>query len=64
MKKEEEDERDEAMAEVMDPMFLMGRADADAEGEVDDGALINGHGHSVMMPDSTATGSTLDIMSA
>ncbi|KAK0446869.1 Paf1-domain-containing protein [Armillaria borealis] len=36
MSKEEEDERQEALAEVVDPMFLMrGDADADGEGEVD-----------------------------
>jgi len=38
MSKEEEDEREEALAEVVDPMFLLNRADADADadGEVDD----------------------------
>lgn len=33
MSKEEEDEREEALAEVMDPMYLLNRADMDAEGE-------------------------------
>ncbi|KAH7922312.1 hypothetical protein BV22DRAFT_1070656 [Leucogyrophana mollusca] len=39
MSKEELDEREEVLAEVMDPMYLLGRGDADAdgEGEVDDG---------------------------
>ncbi|KAF8074937.1 RNA polymerase II-associated protein [Lyophyllum atratum] len=43
MSKEEEDEREEALAEVTDPMFLMVRGDADADGdiEVDDG-VVNG----------------------
>lgn len=36
MSKEEEDEREEALAEVVDPMFLLNRADVDADGEVDD----------------------------
>lgn len=34
MSQEEEDEREEALAEVMDPLFLM-RGDADADGEVE-----------------------------
>ena len=42
MSKEEQDEREEALAEVIDPMFLMGRGDIDADGELDDGALIYG----------------------
>ena len=40
MSKDEEEEREEALAEVADPpMFLMHRGDADADGdiEVDDG---------------------------
>jgi RNA polymerase II-associated factor 1 len=36
MSQEEEDERAETMAEVMDPMYLLGRVDIDAEGEVVD----------------------------
>lgn len=40
MSKEEEDEREEALAEVADPMFLLMRGDADAEGELDDTAVI------------------------
>ncbi|KDR80632.1 hypothetical protein GALMADRAFT_240977 [Galerina marginata CBS 339.88] len=40
MSKEEEDEREEALAEVADPMFLLMRGDADADGEVDDTAGI------------------------
>ncbi|KIK61655.1 hypothetical protein GYMLUDRAFT_58718 [Collybiopsis luxurians FD-317 M1] len=36
MSQEEEEEREEALAEVMDPLFLMrGDADADADGEVE-----------------------------
>lgn len=35
MSKEEEDEREEALAEVADPMFLMARGDADADGEIE-----------------------------
>ncbi|KIK08908.1 hypothetical protein K443DRAFT_671960 [Laccaria amethystina LaAM-08-1] len=44
MSKEEEEEREEALAEVVDPMFLMARGDADAEGEVemDEGGYGNG----------------------
>ncbi|KAG6908957.1 hypothetical protein DXG01_002563 [Tephrocybe rancida] len=44
MSKEEEDEREEALAEVVDPMFLMVRGDADADGdiEVDDGTVAGG----------------------
>jgi len=38
MSKEEEDEREEALAEVVDPMFMFMRADADADGEVDETA--------------------------
>ncbi|KAF9069785.1 RNA polymerase II-associated [Rhodocollybia butyracea] len=38
MSQEEEDEREEALAEVMDPLFLMrGEADADGEVEVEEG---------------------------
>ncbi|PCH44148.1 hypothetical protein WOLCODRAFT_90676 [Wolfiporia cocos MD-104 SS10] len=36
MSQEEETEREEALAEVMDPMYLLGRGDVDAEGEVDE----------------------------
>jgi RNA polymerase II-associated factor 1 len=35
MSKDEEDERAEALAEVMDPMFLRGVGDVDADGEAD-----------------------------
>lgn len=35
MSKEELDERDELMAEVLDPMYLRADADADGEGEID-----------------------------
>lgn len=37
MSKEEEDEREEALAEVLDPLFLL-RNEQDADGEVDDSA--------------------------
>ena len=39
MSKDEEEEREDTLAEVADPMFLMHRGDADADGdiEVDDG---------------------------
>ncbi|KAI0793721.1 RNA polymerase II-associated [Fomes fomentarius] len=46
MTKEEEQEREEALAEVVDPLYLLARADADAdaEGEVDDSLGFNsGH---------------------
>lgn len=33
MSKEEEDEREDTLAEVNDPMYLLNRADVDAEGE-------------------------------
>ncbi|KAG6869204.1 hypothetical protein C0993_009067 [Termitomyces sp. T159_Od127] len=44
MSKEEEDEREEALAEVVDPMFLMVRGDVDADGdiEVEDGTVNGG----------------------
>lgn len=44
MSREEEEEREEAVAEVADPMFLLARGDADADGdiEVDDGGLVSG----------------------
>ncbi|KAJ4473623.1 RNA polymerase II-associated protein [Lentinula aciculospora] len=46
MSQEEEDEREEALAEVMDPLFLMrGEADADGEVEVDEGG-----GHTFPVP--------------
>jgi len=35
---DEEDERQEALAEVVDPMYMFSRADADADGEVDETA--------------------------
>ena len=33
MSKEEEDEREDTLAEVNEPMYLLNRADVDAEGE-------------------------------
>ncbi|EPQ56608.1 RNA polymerase II-associated protein [Gloeophyllum trabeum ATCC 11539] len=56
MSKEEEDERDETMAEVMDPMYLLPRGDADAEGEVDD-TMVDPAG----LPSSHAEGESIDI---
>ncbi|KAK2463597.1 hypothetical protein APHAL10511_004348 [Amanita phalloides] len=35
MSKEEEEEREEALAEVTDPLYLLGRVDADADGELE-----------------------------
>jgi len=42
--KEEEEEREEALAEVADPTYLMVRGDADADGEieVDEAGMVNG----------------------
>ena len=55
MSHEEEQEREEALSEVVDPLYLLSRADADAEGEVDDplGLLhaINGSAHAVAARD-------------
>jgi len=46
---EERTEREEALAEVLDPMYLLSRGDADAEGEVDEavtnGTVANGTRH-------------------
>lgn len=40
MSKEDDDEREEALAEVSDPMYLMARGDADADGDIEvDGGL-------------------------
>lgn len=36
MSKEEEEERGEALGEVLDPMYLLSRGEADAEGDVDE----------------------------
>lgn len=60
MSKEEEDEREEALAEVMDPMYLLSRGDADAEGEVDESeaTALNGHGS---VPHSTAIIDAVDV---
>ncbi|KAI0333904.1 RNA polymerase II-associated [Cubamyces sp. BRFM 1775] len=46
MSTEEAQEREEALAEVVDPLFPLARgdADADAEGEVDESHGLNGHG--------------------
>lgn len=39
MSKEELDEREELLAEVIDPAFLLNRDDVDADGEIDVDAL-------------------------
>ncbi|EIW58426.1 uncharacterized protein TRAVEDRAFT_167944 [Trametes versicolor FP-101664 SS1] len=46
MSAEEAQEREDALAEVVDPMFPLARgdADADAEGELDDAAVAAAHG--------------------
>lgn len=46
MSAEEAQEREDALAEVVDPMFPLARgdADADAEGELDDAAAAAAHG--------------------
>ncbi|CCM04179.1 uncharacterized protein FIBRA_06341 [Fibroporia radiculosa] len=46
MSQEEETEREEVLAEVMDPMYLLSRGDADAEGEVDDSIPLDANGAS------------------
>ena len=55
MSHEEEQEREEALSEVVDPLYLLSRADADAEGEVDDplGLLhaVNGNAHAAAARD-------------
>ncbi|KAI0070806.1 hypothetical protein K474DRAFT_1687312 [Panus rudis PR-1116 ss-1] len=43
MSKEEEDEREDALAEVNDPMYLLGRGDADAEGEIETEDMTGSH---------------------
>jgi RNA polymerase II-associated factor 1 len=47
MSKEEREEREEALAEVIDPMFLMNR-DTDADGELDEGAMGVGAGTTLL----------------
>lgn len=44
MSKEEEDEREEALAEVVNPKFLREDADAEGDAEIDDGAAGTGIG--------------------
>ena len=53
MSAEEEQEREEALAEVVDPLFPLARgdADADAEGEADDALVPNGHAHAAAARD-------------
>jgi RNA polymerase II-associated factor 1 len=59
MSREEQDEREETLAEVNDPMYLMGRGDADADGELDEGGLnfgaVNAHGASTLSARSQET---------
>jgi len=40
MSKEEEEEKQELLAEVVDPMYMFLRADADADGEEDEGGDV------------------------
>ncbi|TDL23983.1 RNA polymerase II-associated protein [Rickenella mellea] len=37
---EEREEREETLAEVVDPMYMFSRVDADADGEVDDSSVV------------------------
>lgn len=72
MNKEEEDEREEALAEVLDPMYLLSRGDADAEGEVDDSmhmggagdmsGIIETNGNSVAKPPAAPSAAEVDVM--
>ena len=55
MSKEELDEREELLAEVTDPTFLLNRDDVDADGEIDLDAL----GHQTP---SGVIGETGDVM--
>ena len=50
MSKEEEDERQEALAEVADPMYLFNR-DADGEVEIDDVTSGAAHASSSQIDD-------------
>lgn len=56
MSHEEETEREEALAEVMDPMYLLNRGEADAEGEIDDAFqdvhAMNGHADTALAQDA------------
>jgi RNA polymerase II-associated factor 1 len=49
MSKEEEEEREEALAEVTDPLYLIGRVDADADGELEmeDHSVFGQTGYSI-----------------
>jgi RNA polymerase II-associated factor 1 len=40
MSKEEEEEKQDLLAEVVDPMYMFLRADADADGEEDEGGDV------------------------
>ncbi|KAG6332040.1 hypothetical protein ID866_7051 [Astraeus odoratus] len=53
MSKEELEEREELMAEVLDPMYLRIDADADGEGEIDLEAVGQTSGEVVMQTDSS-----------
>ena len=63
MSKEEEDEREEALAEVMDPMYLLGRGDIDAEGEVEgeDMGLVKHDDGSGYDHDAAVDADTLEV---
>ncbi|KZT66147.1 hypothetical protein DAEQUDRAFT_758940 [Daedalea quercina L-15889] len=56
MSQEEEAEREDALAEVMDPMYLLNRGEADAEGELDDtlqdASAVNGHAEGAIAQDA------------
>ncbi|KAH7907894.1 RNA polymerase II-associated [Hygrophoropsis aurantiaca] len=54
MSKEELEEREELLAEVNDPMYLLNRNDADADGEIDDGG--NGIVETRTAPDGKDSG--------
>ncbi|KAF8623205.1 hypothetical protein AX15_006443 [Amanita polypyramis BW_CC] len=49
MSKDEEEEREEALAEVTDPLYLIGRVDADADGELEmeDHSVFGQNGYSI-----------------
>lgn len=40
MSKEDEEEKQDLLAEVIDPLYMFMRVDADADGEVDEGADV------------------------
>jgi len=64
MSKDEEDEREEALAEVMDPMFLLPAAgDADADGEAEaEAESVNGEGGEAGGISVDGHGAEVDVM--